>query len=118
MDQFTPITNDRGLYKKILKEGMGKVPENGCKVLVSYKGVLENGTPFDESGEEGFQFELGKNEALLGWEVGIKTMKKGEKSIFVLRSDYAYGENGYMAIPPRACLIFCIDLIDFQKKAR
>jgi FKBP-type peptidyl-prolyl cis-trans isomerase len=116
MDQFTPISNDRGLYKKILKEGIGSPPENGCKVLVVYKGVLEDGAIFDESSEEGFDFELGNNEALLGWEVGVKTMKKGEKSIFVLRADYAYGESGYMAIPANAPLIFFIELIDFQRK--
>ena len=106
MEEFTPLTNDRGLYKKILKEGAGNFPVNGCIVTVFYKGVLEDGTMFDESTEEGFDFELGTNDALTGWEVGVKTMRKGEKAIFVLRSDYAYGESGYLIIPPNAPLIF------------
>ncbi len=113
MDEFTPITNDRGLYKKVLKEGSGNRPKDGHNVNVFYKGILEDGTVFDESNEEGFDFELGSGETLVGWETGMKTMRKGERSIFVMRSDYAYGEAGYMVIPPNASLIFCIELTEF-----
>lgn len=118
MEEFTPITNDRGLYKKVLKEGVGSMPHDGCCVSVKYQGVLEDGTMFDESPEEGFEIQLGTGEALTGWEIGIKTMKRGEKSIFVMRSDYAYGESGYLIIPPDASLIFCIDLLDFTGNKR
>ena len=116
MDQFTPLTNDRGLYKKILIDGSGVCPVDGSKVNVKYQGVLEDGTVFDESDEDGFEFELGSNESLHGWEIGIKSMRKGEKAIFVLRADYAYGEAGYLVIPPNTPLIFCIDLVEFINK--
>jgi FKBP-type peptidyl-prolyl cis-trans isomerase len=119
MEQFTPLTNDRGLYKKILREGNGTYPDDGDTVWVQYKGVLEDGTLFDQShDDENFNFILGSGEALHGWEVGIKSMRRGEKSILVMRSDYAYGSDGYLIIPPEAPLIFYIELVDFKKNKK
>lgn len=113
MEEFTAITNDRGLYKKILKEGTGNPPSRGTNVTVSYKGILEDGTPFDEN--DTFTFVLGGGAVINGWEVGIGTMRKGEKSILVMRCDYGYGEDGYMIIPPGATLIYMIDLLEFSR---
>ncbi len=46
-------------------------------------------------------------------------MKKGEKSIFKLRADYAYGKMGSPPkIPENATLIFEIELIDFFDKEK
>ena len=34
---------------------------------------------------------LSTGEQILGWEIAIPTMKKGEKSRFLIKSEYAYG---------------------------
>jgi len=116
MEEFTPISNDRGLYKKVLKQGNGDFPLDGSLVTITYTGILEDGTVFDESTEEGFEFKIEPNDALTGLVNGVKTMRKGEKAILVMRADYAYGSEGYLAIPPNATLIFCVDLLDFFKR--
>ena len=101
MEEFIQVTNDKSVYKKILTEATGKTPIVGQKVKVKYTGMLEDGTKFDES-KDPIVFKLGGGEVVKGWEVGIPTMKKGERSVFIIRYDYAYGEKGYPnLIPPR-----------------
>lgn len=42
-----------------------------------------------------------------GFDMGVASMKKGEKAIFTFKSDYAYGASGSPPnIPPNATLIF------------
>jgi len=113
MEEFIQCTNDKAIYKKILTEGKGTAPKVGQKVKVKYTGMLEEGTKFDES-KEPIVFKLGGGEVVKGWEIGIPTMKKGERSVFVIRYDYAYGEQGYPGlIPPKSTLIYLLELIDF-----
>jgi FKBP-type peptidyl-prolyl cis-trans isomerase len=40
-------------------------------------------------------------------------MKKGEKSVFVIPSNLAYGMGG-RGIPPFSTLVFNVELIDFK----
>jgi FKBP-type peptidyl-prolyl cis-trans isomerase len=112
MNQFTPITKDKGVYKKVLKSGEGDTPKNGDTVTVAYKGIFEDGTLFDEA--EGMTFEINDN-MIPGLEIGVKTMRPGEKTILVIRYDYAFGEKGHEHIPPKASLIFMIDLIEIEE---
>lgn len=111
MDQFIPLTNDRGLYKKILEMGHGGLPDNNSKVLISCQGALEDGAIFDESPKDGRLIDLSQQSAIKGIQVGVKTMQVGEKSIFVMREDYAFGEKGSLNVPPNSPVIFCIDLL-------
>jgi FKBP-type peptidyl-prolyl cis-trans isomerase len=112
MEQFTALTNDRGLYKKMLKEGSGPYPKEMKNVNIDYIGVLENGVKFVE--DQNVSFRLGAGEVISGWEYGVSTMKKGEKSIFVIRHDYAYGAEGQQKVPSYATVVFQIDLNDFE----
>ncbi len=66
-----------------------------------------DGTQFDSSRDrnEPFTFKLGLGQVIKGWEKGIKTMKKGEKSLFTIKPEYAYGKAGSPPnIPPDATL--------------
>lgn len=74
-----------------------------------YTGTLEDGTKFDSSVDRGepFEFTLGHSQVIKGWDVGVATMKKGEKVQLKLRQDYAYGESGSPpTIPPGATLVW------------
>lgn len=107
-----------GLRKKLVKEGEGwEHPGSGDEVEVHYVGILIDGTQFDSSRDRGtpFKFKLGQGQVIKGWDEGIKTMKKGEKAIFTIPPELAYGESGSPpTIPPNATLQFEIELLSWS----
>jgi FKBP-type peptidyl-prolyl cis-trans isomerase/tetratricopeptide (TPR) repeat protein len=116
---FEDISKGKGkLFKKIIKPGQGTdTPEKGCQVSVHYVGTLKkDGKKFDSSRDrnEPFEFTLGERSVIKGWEVGVKTMKKGEVAVFEISPEYGYGKKGSGDnIPPNAWLVFEIELLDW-----
>ncbi len=111
------VTTDSGLLYVVLKTGTGEQVKPGALVKVHYTGFLEDGKKFDSSLDRGtpFQFKVGKKEVIKGWDVGITGMKKSEKRRLIIPYPMAYGESGYPGvIPPKATLIFDVELVDFQ----
>lgn len=107
---YVNLTEDGGVQKKILETGEGTPPVSGMRCKMNYKGTLEDGSEFDSG--QNFKFLLGKGEVIKGWEVGVATMKIGEKCLLQLAPAYAYGEAGAPPkIPPNATLIFEVELI-------
>ncbi|XP_073291554.1 peptidyl-prolyl cis-trans isomerase FKBP62-like isoform X1 [Primulina huaijiensis] len=106
---------NQGLKKKLVKEGAGwDTPDNGDEVEVHYTGTLLDGTKFDSSRDRGdpFKFTLGQGQVIKGWDLGIKTMKKGENAVFTIPAELAYGESGSPpTIPPNATLQFDVELL-------
>jgi FKBP-type peptidyl-prolyl cis-trans isomerase len=87
-------------------------------VLAHYTGKLENGKVFDSSVERGepLQFRVGQGQVIRCWDEGITQMAKGEKAVLTCPHDYAYGQRGIPGvIPPRATLIFEVELLNFRK---
>lgn len=114
MEGYTNLTNDGGLKKKILVEGYGEKPTNLSTAIVNYKGTFENGSVFDQN-KKPFSFKVGAGQVIKGWDLGVATMKKGEKANFIIASDYAYGKDGIQnVIPSNATLIFDVELISFK----
>lgn len=117
------LTEDSGVIKEILKaaEEDAPKPSKNQEVFVLYEGRLDNGKVFDSSldASNPFKFVLGKGQVIKGWDIGVASMKKGEKAKFTLASEYAYGASGAGAdIPPNATLIFDVELLDFADKAK
>ncbi|CAM8885181.1 unnamed protein product [Rhodiola kirilowii] len=107
----------QGLKKKLLKEGEGcDTPDNGDEVEVHYTGTLLDGTQFDSSrGRDTFKFTLGQGQVIKGWDLGIKTMKKGENALFTISPELVYGEAGSPpTIPPNATLQFDVELLSWS----
>ncbi|MEW5304229.1 MAG: hypothetical protein WDW36_006854 [Sanguina aurantia] len=116
--QEIQITPDGGLIKRIITKGRGwEKPEKGDKVSVHYVGTLEDGTKFDSSRDRDdlFVFELGEGRVIKGWDLGVATMKMGEKAVLICQSDYAYGAQGSPPkIPANATLHFEVELFSWE----
>ena len=116
-EDVTP-EKDGGLFKTILQAGVSdEGPLNQDEVFVHYTGRLLNGEVFDSSVPRGepFKFKLGSQSVIKGWDVGVATMKKGEKCILTCQPSYAYGEDGSPPkIPGNATLRFEVELLSWQ----
>lgn len=62
-----------------------------------------------------YLFFLHIGEVIKAWDIGVATMKKGEKCTLVCHPDYAYGKQGSKPkIPENATLVFDVELIKWQ----
>ena len=102
-----------GLYYIKTLEGTGGSPDISKTVEVKYKGMLVDGTVFDQSEQDKtFTYEL--SGLILGWQIGIPYMKKGGKAILVIPSSLGYGNTSIGPIPANSVLVFEIELVDFR----
>ena len=86
---------------------------------VRYTGWLTDGTKFDSSydhpGQEPITFFDGAHRVIAGWDTGFTGMRVGGKRRLYIPYQLAYGESGREgAIPPKADLIFDIELVSFS----
>jgi peptidylprolyl isomerase len=96
--------------------GTGALAEAGKVFSVHYTGWLVDGTQFDSSREKGkpLSFEQGKRKVIPGWDAGFEGMRVGGKRRLIIPYQLAYGEKGRGKIPPKAELIFDVELMDVQ----
>jgi len=102
------------LYERDIVKGKGEAAKAGDNVSVQYVGVsYSNGEQFDASWDAGkaFQFQLGAQMVIAGWDQGVAGMRKGGRRMLVIPPDLAYGEAGQGSIAPNETLIFVIDLV-------
>ncbi len=98
-----------------LIEGKGAAAKAGDKLSVRYVGTLyDNGKEFDSSWKRGkapFQFTLGQQQVISGWDQGLLGMKVGGRRRLTIPPDLAYGAQGQPpTIPANAPLVFDVDL--------
>lgn len=110
---ITTIRDQSGLRYQTTLQGTGIVPTDASTVSFKYTGKLINGA------EEGSTFEtstipvkIKMTNLIKGLNVGLKFMKVGGKTTFYIPSTMAYGYAGTSdgKVPPRANLIFEIEL--------
>ena len=105
---------DTDLKIEVLAAGNGPAAELGRNVTVHYTGWFTDGGEFDSSvdRDEPFAFLLGRKQVIAGWDIGIATMKVGDKVRLTIPPDMAYGKAGYPGvIPPDSTLIFEVELL-------
>ena len=109
-----------GLRYIILKPGdtAGPMPEKGNEVAVLYKGMLLDGTVFDQSPDAShpLTMRLGRGNLIEGWEQALQKMHKGEKWLLIVPPEMAYGARGKPpTIKRNATLVFEMELVEFKK---
>ena len=122
------------LSTKVLRKSKGAKTSKGDTLLVWYEGTLADGTIFDRNYDfnsltsalppyfqnnqgfllqprQPFEFKLGANSVIQGWEKGLNGRRLGEVIELQIPSDQAYGDAGQGPIPPGADLTFKVELL-------
>ena len=120
------LSTMNGVKVETIAEGTGPNPTADSVVFVRYKGMLDDGTVFDESQDiplpvEGIFPEgspLPLNRMLPGFTEGAQEMQKGGKYVMTIPADQAYGASPPPGapIPPNADLTFEVELVDFMSE--
>ncbi len=101
-----------GLLYLLEKKGEGEKLTNNTKITVHYKGALINGVEFDNSYARGQPISLMLKDVILGWQEGLKYIKKGGKIKLIIPPNLGYGEKEVNGIPGNSTLVFDIELLD------
>lgn len=111
-DSVAYYHENSGIYFSILDSGNVNHPSVNSIVAVKYKGMLLDGTIFDETeNDETISFDL--SSLISGWQIGVPLIGTGGKIILYLPSYYGYATTARENIPENSVLIFDIDLVSF-----
>lgn len=101
------------LRKIDIVNGAGDPALPGQKYTVDYTGWLTNGKKFDSSldRKQPLEFVQGRRQVISGWDSGFEGMRVGGKRRLLIPYQLAYGEKGNGSIPPKAELIFDVELL-------
>ena len=106
--------NTNGVNVEDIVVGSGQEIQAGQLVSVNYVLALADGTVVQDSRSFGqpFQFVLGVDSLIPGWEMGLQGMKVGGVRKVVIPPELAYGEAQVDVIPPNSTLVFTIELVN------
>ena len=114
--QSWQVTKSGLKYMMLEERGTGVKARRGERVRTHYYGIFaEDGEMFDNSYKRGstFDFPFGEMPVIAGWTEALDDiLEKGDKAIFFVPSDLAYGEQGFPGvIPPNTDLFFYMELV-------
>jgi peptidylprolyl isomerase len=112
----TPVKEGFALRWSDMYAGTGALAEPGQRYRVHYTGWLTDGTKFDSSRDrnEPFHFVQGQRQVISGWDAGFEGMRVGGRRRLFIPYQMAYGEKGRGPIPPKAELIFDVELLGVE----
>ena len=106
---------DRAVLRTIeIRPGTGEAAQPGQEYTVHYTGWLQaTGMKFDSSRDrnEPFRFIQGRRQVIPGYDAGFEGMRVGGQRRLIIPYQLAYGEKGRGPIPPKAELVFDVELV-------
>ncbi len=107
----------QGLYKSVVTQGAGTIPQSGDVVTIRYQGSVLSGEIINHF--TSLEFEFGSQwQVIPGIEHALSTMRQGERAVIIVPSDLAWGEKGASdgSIPPFTTVQFDLELVSVVKK--
>ncbi|GLJ38061.1 hypothetical protein SUGI_0774740 [Cryptomeria japonica] len=127
-DNFPPKVDSEldvlheNVTKQIIKSGQGNKPSQNSTCFLHYRSWTESTMhKFEDTWQEQQPLELvlGREKKVLsGLAIGVASMKAGERALFRVGWQLGYGEEGNFSfpnVPPKADLIYEVELIGFQE---
>jgi FKBP-type peptidyl-prolyl cis-trans isomerase len=110
-----------GLYYLPVVKTQGDSVQQGDTLVVHYEGRFFNGKFFDSTRKrnEPFQFVYGQKwQVIEGLEEAFGMMREGEKTIVIVPSRLAFGEQGSSTgiVPAFTSVVFEVELLEVKKK--
>lgn len=109
-DSLASFDEENGIFYNIIEQGSDFNPTIRSIVEVKYRGMLLDGTVFDET-EEDETAALQLSQLIGGWQLGLPKIGVGGTIILYLPSFYGYGKIAYKTIPANSVLIFQVELL-------
>ena len=112
-DSVADYHEESGIFYHILEEGGTEHPITSSIIRVTYKGMLLDGTVFDQTAEDVSTNTFYLEQLISGWQYGVPLIGEEGRIILYLPSYYGFGSNESDDIPANSVLIFDINLISF-----
>ena len=110
------ITTASGLKYLIAKPGNDKHPAAGCRVWLTYRGWLDDGTVFGSTDETGnIDIWLGQGQVTKGWEEALPLIGEGGSIYLTVPPQLGYGDATTEYVPGGSTLHFEINVIQVDE---
>lgn len=118
-EKISVDATETGIYYLNIEPGNGNKVSLGDTVTLHYEGWFLNGKIFDSTKRRNqpFQFVYGTEwQVIKGLEEAIGMMTEGERALFILPSELAFGTEGSSTgiVPPFTSTIFELELIQIN----
>ena len=90
--------SDLGFWYRVVAPSQSPQLFKGDVCVVSYKLCSLDGEVLEEVNE--LPVTIGRKEVILGLDLGLELMKRGEKAVFIFPWNLAYGLKGYQGLVP------------------
>ncbi|KAK7073188.1 Peptidyl-prolyl cis-trans isomerase fkbp8 [Halocaridina rubra] len=112
-DEWLDVLGSGGLKKKIIRAGIvDSRPMKGDTVVIQAQGKLEDGTEVDKHSQ--LMFTVGDSEVIVGLDMIVPLMDKGEVAEVQIDPRFAFGSQGLPpSIPGNATVTYTVELLDY-----
>lgn len=106
-------TTASGLRYLFLKHGSGAAPAAGDVMVMHGIGHFASGKEFwnTRTTNEPFEYVVGVSGVIRGFGEGMLLMHEGDRVIFIMKPELAYGANGITGIPANSTLVFDYEIL-------